>query len=199
MEVALQITKDPRQSISKAMEFAQKSLALDKSSGGTYSLLGWLFTVMRQHDKGISECERGVALEPSSAWAHYYLGSALRYAGKHEEAINIYKEAIRLNPIPPSIYYQGLSNSYYLARQYEEAITAGRKAVHIEPNNQIALAFLAAAYSLGGHEEYAHRLAKEVLSVNPQFSVDYCAKGMPYKNPHDTELMISGLLKAGLK
>jgi adenylate cyclase len=199
MEVPLGLTEDPRQSISKAMEFAQKSLALDKSSGGTYSLLGWLYTVMRQHDKGISECERGVALEPSSAWAHYYLGSALRYAGKHEEAINMYKEAIRLNPISPSIYYQGLSNSYCLARQHEEAITAGRKAVHIEPNNQIALAFLAAAYSLGGHEEDAHRLAKEVLRVNPKFSVDYWARGIPYKNPNDRELLVSGLRKAGLK
>jgi TolB-like protein/class 3 adenylate cyclase len=199
LEVPLGMTKDPRQSISKAMEFTQKSLALDKSSGGTHSLLGWLYTVMRRHDKGISECERGVALEPNSAWSHYYLGSALRYAGKHEEAILMYKDAIRLNPIPPSIYYQGLTNSYSLTGQHEGAITAGKKAIHLEPNNQIAHAFLAAAYSLGGREEESHLEAKEVLRINPKFSVNYLAKTIPYKNPDDRELIISGLLKAGLK
>jgi adenylate cyclase len=199
LEVPLGLTKDPRQSISKAMEFAQKSLALDKSSGSTHSLLGWLYTVMRRHDKGISECERGVALEPNSAWSHYFLGNALRYAGRHKEAIITYKDAIRLNPIPPSIYYQGLANSYCLTGQYEEAITAGKKAIHIEPNNQIAHAFLAVAFSLGGREEEAHLVAKEVLRINPKFSVDYWAKTIPYKNPGDRELIISSLLKAGLK
>jgi adenylate cyclase len=199
LEVPLRLTEDPRQSISKAMELAKKSLALDKSSGGVHSLLGYLYTMMRQHNKGISECERGVALEPNSAWAHYYLGTALRYAGRHEEAITMYKDAIRLNPIPPSIYHQGLINSYCLTGQYEDAITEGKKAIHLEPNNQIAHAFLAAAYSLGGWEEEARLEAKEVLRINPKFSVDYWAKTIPYKNPGDRELIISGLLKAGLR
>ena len=111
----------------------------------------------------------------------------------------MYNDAIRLNPIPPSIYYQGLANSYCLTGQYGKAITAGKKAIHIQPNNQIAHAFLAVAYSLGGREEDAQLVAKEVLRINPKFSVDYWAKTIPYKNPGDRELMISGLLKAGLK
>jgi adenylate cyclase len=199
LDVPLRLTKDPRQSISKAMEFAQMSLALDKSSGGVHSLLGFLYTMMRQHNKGISECERGVALEPNSAWAYYYLGTALRYAGRHEDAITMYKDAIRLNPIPPSIYHQGLMNSYSLIGQHEDAITEGKKAIYIEPNNQIAHAFLTAAYSLGGWEEEAHLEAKEVIRINPKFSVDYWAKTIPYKNSGDRELIISGLRKAGLR
>jgi adenylate cyclase len=199
MEVPLGFTKDPGQAISKAMKLARMSIALDPSSGGVHSILGFLYTMMRRYDEGISECERGVALEPSSAWAHYYLGTALRYAGRHEEAIAVYKDAIRLNPIPPSIFLQGLMNSYCLTAQHEDAITEGKKAIQLEPDNQIAHAFLAAAYSLGGWQEKAHLEAIEVMKINPQFSLDYWAKGIPYKNPGDTEAIIIGLRKAGLK
>jgi len=201
VEVPLGLTKDPRQSITRAMELVQKSLALDKykSSGMTHSLLGWLYTLMRQHDKGISECERGVSLEPNSAMAHLWLGLVLRYAGRHEEAITMYKEAIRLNPIPPAVYYHGLSITYCLTGQYEEAITAGKKAIRFEPNNMVSHAFLATSYSLGGLEEEALAEAKEVLRINPRFSVEQWAKTMPYKNEVDRELTINALRKAGLK
>ena len=161
--------------------------------------LGYLYTLMRQHDKGISECERGVALEPNSAGAYFFLNLALRYAGRAKEAITMCKEAIRLDPIPLSGYYQGLTNAYCLTGQYDEAITAGRKAVHIEPNNLIAHVFLAAAYSLHDREEEAHIEAGEVLRINPKFSVDHWEKTIPYRNKADKELIIGALRKAGLK
>jgi adenylate cyclase len=199
MEVPLRLTKNPRQSIARAMELTQKALALDESLASAHSLLGYLYTLMRQHDKGIQECERGVALEPNSALAHFFLNLALRYAGRAKEAITMCKEAIRLDPIPMSGYYQGLTNAYCLTGQYKEAITAGRKAVHIEPNNLIAHVFLAAAYSLHGREEEAHIEAGEVLRINPKFSVDHWEKTIPYRNKADKELIIGALRKAGLK
>ena len=113
--------------------------------------------------------------------------------------INASFTLIRLDPIPQSYYYQSLTNTYCLAGQYEEAITAGSKAVNIEPNNLIAHAFLAAAYSLGGLEEEARIQAKEVLRINPRFSVDQWAKTMPYKNEVDRDLTINALRNAGLK
>jgi len=198
-EVPLRLSKDPRQSIARAMELTQKALALDESLASAHSLLGYLYTLMRQHDKGIQECERGVALEPNSSSAHFFLNLALRYAGRAKEAITMCKEAIRLDPIPWSGYYQGLTNAYCLTGQYEEAITAGRKAVHIEPNNLIAHVFLAAAYSLHGREEEAHIEAGEVLRINPKFSVDHWEKTIPYRNKADKELIIGALRKAGLK
>jgi len=109
------------------------------------------------------------------------------------------KEAIRLDPIPVSYYYSGLTNAYCLAGQYEEAVAAGKKATSLEPNNLIAHAFLAAAYTLHGREEEARIEAAEVLRINPKFSIDHWAKTMPYKNEADRELIIGALRKAGLK
>ena len=201
MDLPLGLSKDPRQSIAKAMELLQKSVALDKpnSSGVAHSLLGWLYTLMGQHDKGISECERGVSLEPNSAMAYLWLGVVLRYAGRHKDSIKMYEEAIRLNPIPPVIYYHGLSLTYCLAGQYEEAITVGKKAIRLEPEGLVSHAFLAVAYSLSGREEEARIEAREVLRINPKFSVQSWGKTMPFRNQADLELVIGALRKAGLK
>jgi len=109
------------------------------------------------------------------------------------------KKAIRLNPFPPSWYYFGLTNAYSLTSQYEEAIIAGKKAIHIDPFNLVSRVFLAATYSLNGQEEEARVEAKEVLRINPHFSVDQCEKTIPYKNEEDRELIIEALRKVGLK
>jgi len=127
------------------------------------------------------------------------LGEVLRYAGRHEEAIAMCQKAIRLNPFPPSWYYFGLTNAYSLTGQYEEAIKAGKKAIHIDPNNMVSRVFLAAAYSLNGQEEEARIEAKEVLRINPHFSVDQWGKTIPYKIEEDRKLIIDALRKAGLK
>ncbi len=198
-EVPLGLSENPMQSYIKAMEMAQKALLLDESLASAYSLMGWILTLMGQHDKGIAECDRAISLEPNSALAHFFMSLVLRYAGRQEEAITMTKEAIRLDPMPQSTYYQSLTNSYCLMGHYDEAITAGKEAIRIEPNNLTARAFLAVAYSLKGREEEARSEAREVLRINPKFSADYWAKTMPYRNEKDKELIITALRKAGLK
>ena len=198
-EVVLGISENPRLSLRKAMELAQNAISLDNSLALPHGLMGWIYTLMLQHDKGIAECEQAVNLEPSSAISYFYLSLALRYAGRPKESITACKEAIRLDPIPVSLYYQSLTNAYCLTGQYEEAIAAGRKATSLGPNNLVAHAFLAVAYSLYGREEEARIEAAEVLRINPKFLVDSWARTIPYKNEADKELTIGALRKAGLK
>jgi len=199
IEVMLGLTDNPKQSIAQAFKILQNALALDQSSAYARSLLGWFHILMRQHDKGVAECKKAVTLEPNSSRAYFFLSLALRYAGKAEEAIIECKEAIRLDPIPPSNYYQGLTNSYCLTGQYKKAISAGKEAVRIDPNNMTARAFLAAAYSLAGLEEEALIEGGEVLRIAPKFLLEKWAITMPFKNKADLDLTIGALRKAGLK
>jgi adenylate cyclase len=198
LEVPLGLSKDPKKSIAEAMAFLKKALALDNSFAPAYSILGMLYTLIGQHDKGILESEKATGLDPNSAGAYYSFGEVLRYAGRHDEAIAMCKKAIRLNPFPPSWYYFGLTNAYTLTGQYEEAIAAGKKAIEIDPNNLVSHVFLAAAYSLHGLEEEALAEAKEVLRISPEFSVDHWEKTIPYRKEEDRKLIIGALRKAGL-
>jgi TolB-like protein/Flp pilus assembly protein TadD len=192
-EVILGLSEDPRVSLKKAMELTQKAIALDNSLSWPHALLGFLYTLTRQHDKGIAECEQAVNLEPNSAISYFYLSLALKYAGRPREAITMAKEAMRPNPIPTGFYYQNLTHLYCLTGQYEEAIKAGKEATRVAPNNFTVRAFLTVAYSLYGRQEEARIEATEVLRINPKFLVDSWAKTMPFKNEADKEMTIGAL------
>jgi len=192
-------SKSPRQSLARAIELTQKAIALDDSRPGAHSFLGFLYTNIRQYEKGIAECERAVALGPNHATAHLRLGLALRYAGRPEEAIAAYEKAIRLDPFPPSTAFYGLGLAYLFTGRCEEAITACKKAVHGRPDDLLSRIALTVAYGLCGREEEARATATEILRIDPKFSVDYFGKKLALKNQADKDRFIAALRKAGLK
>jgi len=197
-DVWFKTTKSPKQSLTRAIELAQKAIALDDSLAYSHGLLGWLYTMIRQHDKAIAECKRAVALDPSGAVSHSWLSMALRYAGRYEEAVQMSEKAIRLNPFPPVTYFRNLSMAYIGAGRYGEAIAAGKKAVTCQPDDFLSHAILSAAYSFAGREEEARSSAAEVLRIYPKYHLKYIAKILPYKNKGDLERFIGALRKAGL-
>jgi adenylate cyclase len=197
--VFLGASKSPKDSIAKAIELTKKALSLDDSSADAHSLLGVLYTVIRQHDKGVAEAERAVVLDPNYATAHQRLGWVLRCAGRPDEAISAIKKAIRLNPFPPAIYYHNLTLAFLYAGQCEKAIEACEKALHRETDNLFAHLSATVAYSMCGMEEEARETAAGLLRLNPKFNTKYYAKKLPYKNQTDTDRFIGALQKAGLK
>jgi TolB-like protein/Flp pilus assembly protein TadD len=199
LDVRLGISKSPRQSLATAATLYQKVIAMDPSEAVAHALLGMVYTMMRQHEKGLAEGEKAVALNPNAADAQCLLGIVLHFNGRHKDAIEVTKKAIRLNPFPPNWYLFSLGHAYCHAGMYEEAIAACKKALRIEPENLIAHQRLAISYSLSGREEEARAEAAEVLRINPKFSLQYWAKIQPYKNQADIELWVNGLRKAGLK
>jgi adenylate cyclase len=198
MEVWFRTTKSPKQSLKRAVELTQKALTLDDSYAGAHGFLGFLYTMLRKHDKAIMEAQKGVALDPNGSQSYYYLGFSLRYAGRFAEAVQAIEKAIRLNPFPPLLYFRSACMAYIGAGRYEEAIAAAKKAVTLSPDDFLAHISLSAAYSLAGREEEARSTAEEVLRINPKFSLDYQAKILPFKNKRDLEQFVDALSKAGL-
>jgi len=198
LDLFLGTSKSPKDSIAKAIELTQKALALDDSLAVARSRLGFLYTLIRQHEKGVAEAEQAVALNPNAAGAHDYLGFALRFAGRPGEAIPVIKKAIRLNPFPPAAAYYNLGMAYLYTGQCEEAIAACEKALQGGKDNLLAHITATAAYSMCGREAEAQATAADVLRINPKFSCKYFAKRLPYKNQADLDRYISALRSAGL-
>ncbi|MDD1766795.1 MAG: hypothetical protein LUQ00_02635, partial [Candidatus Methanomethyliaceae archaeon] len=63
MDYWLGSTKSPQESIEKAIELAQKSLALDDTLARPHGLLSHLYSTKREHEKAIAEGERAVAMQ----------------------------------------------------------------------------------------------------------------------------------------
>jgi adenylate cyclase len=191
--------KSPRESIKKAIELSQKSLAVDDSRAESHALLGYLYSMRKEWDKAIAEGERGVALNPSGADVKYWYAATLTFAGRSEEAILLFEKAIRLNPFGPSRYFLSYGHALRYVGRFEEAVSAYKKALQCEPNNFFAHLSLAATYNMMGLEKEAQAEASEVLRLKPKFSLDYLAKVSGYKDRTETEKIITALRKAGLK
>jgi adenylate cyclase len=198
MDVWLGASKSPKQSLAKAMELLQKAIVLDDTFAEAHGLLGFLYSMTRQHDKAVAKAEQAVALNPNSAECHYRLGKILTFAGRWKESIPEYERAIRLNPIPPNKYLFSIGLAYGWTGQYEKAITWCKKAVHQKPNSYLAHFMLTVVYSLSGRDEEARAEAAEVLRIQPKFSLEKQKKKATYKKETDMEKLFGALRKAGL-
>ena len=186
-------------SLSRAIELAQKTISLNDLDSNAHGLLGAAYRLKGNHDKAIAEGKRAVELDPNSADAHVWLGIALNYADRAEEAIPLFEKAIRLNPFAHTWYFLHLGHSYRLLGRYDEAIAVYQKAIQLSPKNLIAHLGLTCSYSLSGSDEKARAHAAEVLRISPDFSLDRFAEKLPFKNQAQKERYINALRKAGLK
>ena len=198
LDMRLGLSKDPKQSLIESARLYQKALAMDPSAGDFRVFLGFVFTIMRQYEKGMAEAEEGIAINPNMATSQCYYGLILIFNGRHKEAIEAIKKAIRLNPLPPDFYWHVLGQAYCHVGMYEEAIAACKEALRRYPDSLFVHFRLAQAYALTGRENEARTEVEEVLRINPRYSVEYFRNSTPYKNPADMELMVNALLKAGL-
>jgi adenylate cyclase len=187
-------TKSPQETLEKAIELAQKGLAIDDSIPQGHSLLARVYLSKGEHDKAIAECERALALYPSGILVLQFYGVTLSVIGRPEEAIPYFQKAIRLSPFGPSNLYRDYSIALMGTGRFEEAVQALKKSIQLYPDDFMAHVFLAATFSMMGHEKEARAEAAEVLRINPKFSLDSMAKRMRLLDKY-----MEALHKAGLK
>jgi TolB-like protein/class 3 adenylate cyclase/Flp pilus assembly protein TadD len=194
----LGMSKNTRETLKLAIGLKRKAIELDDSLALAHATLGYWLMMARQHDKGIAEAERAIALEPSSADVVHVYAAILTFTGRREEAIPLFEEALRLNPKPPNSYLRHYGVALRDSGQYEEAISQAQKAIGKEPNDLIAYIVLCSTYSLAGREEEARAAAKELLRINPKFSVARMQKVSPHRDRAVAKRFCDGLRKAGL-
>ena len=198
LTIVLGMSKNPRESLKRAIELFRKAIELDDSLAAAHCALGFWSLYTRQYDTAIAEGKRALELEPNSADVIIGYAAILTFLGEPEEAIPLYKEALRLNPKPPSLYLRFLGIAFRDSGQYEKAIVQAKKAVEQEPNDLVANVVLTSALSLAGHTEEARAAAKEILRLNPKFSVARWQKRSPHKDRAVVKRYCDGLRKTGL-
>jgi len=198
-DVYIRTTKSPRESLERAAVLTKKAIALDNSNAHAYSLLAEIYVMFRQYDKAVAAVEHAFALEPNSPQILYRYGRVLWSVGRWEEGLPYYEEAMRLNPIPPNILLRFYGAQLRELERYDEAIAVLKRAVEQEPErNMWTYLMLAVTYSLAGRENDARETAKEVLRINPKFSVKFMERIITFKDPEHTKRITTAMRKAGL-
>jgi TolB-like protein/DNA-binding winged helix-turn-helix (wHTH) protein/Tfp pilus assembly protein PilF len=187
---------DP-QILERALEAAQRAVALNGSSPVTLSYLSLAYLSKKQYEQATAEAERMLALKLPAADVCGCAASALSLLGRSEEALELIGQALR----PPGLRWYLLSflgQVYYLAGKPEEAITPLKQYLARYPNILGAHLNLAAVYSELGKETEARAEVAEVLRLNPTFSLEVHKERAPIKDPAALERHLAALRKAGL-
>ena len=169
-------THTPAESIAEAEDLAQKAISIHGVTTNENALLAGVHVLKRDFDQALACGEKAVEQCPNCAGAQQLLGSALRYKGQYKSAILRIKKAIQLEPIKNITYLGNLAWCYLYSGQYEQAIANWNEILAHNKDSLYAYMGLTAAYWWSGSEDQARIAARQVLRVNPQFSVGYYEK-----------------------
>ncbi len=188
--------RSPEESTNQGIALAKKAIALDDNPGA-HAILGLLYVNKGDYDKALEEGEQAASRDPSFLVPY---GSVLMHASRHAEAIATFQKVLRLNPInPPSMCLSNLAYSYRLMGKYDEAINICKRLLQAQPDHFIGNLRLTATYSEMGRMEDARAQAREVLRINPKFTLERFSKTIRFKNAADVERTVDALRKAGLQ
>jgi adenylate cyclase len=190
-------TEAPAESWKMAFELGQKAQALDERAA--HGLLGSLYHLNRQHEKAVAEARRYVEVFPHSADAQFHLGRFLADADRPEEGIPLLERALRLDPYAHGIFFSNLGAAYWMAGEYQKAVSIGKTGSKRHPDEIFIHLTLAISHIELGHVEEARNSAAEVLRINPGLSLEWLERMLPWMNRAKVDRVIADLGKAGLK
>jgi tetratricopeptide (TPR) repeat protein len=152
-----------------------------------------------QLEEAVSAFKKAIQLAPDNLSYHAELAFTYVIVGREDEAIPVLQKTVRLNPKAPAITFHYLGVALRMAGRFEEAVSASKKAIQLDPHLIFAHIGLGTTYSLMGRDKEARAEAEEVLRINPKFSLDHFAKTLPYKDKSENDKVVNALRKAGLK
>jgi len=176
----------------------QVALSLTDNLDIIYSLLGFLNLYKRQFVEAKKAGERSIELNPNGAEVHALFGFILSFIDETKQAIRLLERALRLDPIPRSHFYFFLGIAYRNDEQYENSIEICKKAIKLEPRTLPSYFTMVCSLSCLNRNKEAQKYARDILQLDPNFSLNYHRNTIPFRDPQKTETLINALRKAGL-
>jgi tetratricopeptide (TPR) repeat protein len=192
------------ETMAKAVPLAERSalaaIHADSEDPWAHCALAIVYLFNRRFDDCLAEFELALRLNPNFSTARGYYGVALAYCGRWQEGDRAAKHALRLSPRDPfaAIYCGVAGYSQFVGRNYEEAIRLSREALRQRADFVGAHRVLTAAAALAGHDDVARAALTELRRVQPNISLQWIAKEMPFQHEEDRESYVEGFRRAGL-
>src|SRR5262245_16053302 len=183
--------------VDRAHELALKAVQLDPNLPRARGMLAVVLVWKRQHQAAVAEFERAVANNPN--FANWNYAWVLLFAVETVKAIEVCKACMRLDPFYSSSVPTCLALGYYIVRKYADALSLIRESTSRSPNFRTPHLVAAATYAQLGQLQEAQLEAREVLRIEPSFTIGVTGKCfMVFKDTADADHLFEGLRKAGL-
>lgn len=190
---------DPQFERKEAVRLMRLALRLDDQNPDTLATAASISALLvGDCEAEIEMADRAVALNPNSYYAWSSRGWVYKIAGQPEEAIRSFERAMRMSPVDPQQFtaLTGMGFALIELRRFDEAISAGKKALRQNSSYPGPYRCLASAFAHLGRDAEAREAAAGVLELDPAFTISvWSARSHLSKN---ATLMIEGFRKAGL-
>jgi tetratricopeptide (TPR) repeat protein/tRNA A-37 threonylcarbamoyl transferase component Bud32 len=114
--------------------YFQAALVIRPRSSFAHLDLGTVLLNLRQLDEAVGHFEKAVQFDPNFKVAYMYLGNTLTDLGRLDEAVAVYRKAMATLPDKrPLSLHAELGNALRLQKKLDEALSACRKGVELNP------------------------------------------------------------------
>jgi TolB-like protein/class 3 adenylate cyclase len=188
--------EEPETSRSKASDLARRALEVGENDPGILANAAWVLARFGE-DIGamIGLVDRGLTLNPSFAHGWYLSGVLRLWAGQPDIAIEHVETSLRLSPRElMGTPLQVMGAAYLFKRRFDEA--AAKLLLSIQDHARFPHSYrlLAACYAQMGRLDEAREIVAKLRTITALV----VPSDLPYRNPEDRELFLSGLrLAAG--
>ena len=183
--------------LEQALALARKACEADEFDAIAHNALAIALAWLRRLEEAETAGRRAIELDPNLAQAHGGLGNVLHFGGRHAQAIESFERALRLDP-QFHVWMHALGRAQFALERYEEAeATFKRRLIHM-PRSDVTRAYLASLYGHTGRHDDARRIWRELMEINPKYTVEHTLRVLPYRDRAPLEHFVEGLRKAGL-
>ena len=180
-----------------ALALARRACEVDAFEAVSHHALAVALMWLQSLDEAERAARRAIELDPNSSQSHGTLGNVLHFSGRHEQAIESLERALRLDP-EFNLWMHALGRVLFALGRYNEAeATFKRRLIHM-PASDVTRAYLASLYGQTDRQDEARRVWRELMVINPRYTIEHTLRVLPYRNPAPLEQFVEGLRKAGL-
>ncbi|HJT13218.1 MAG TPA: adenylate/guanylate cyclase domain-containing protein [Dongiaceae bacterium] len=182
--------------LDRAFALAQKAVAIDPNDPSSQVAVARLHQTRGAWSRAEYHYGKARELNPNSALLMAGFGDLNITLGEPEKALGYFREARALDPFfEPSWLWPITGLAHFMARQYEEAITAMERSN--EPPYWAHL-YMAASHAMLGNIERARHHAGETLRLKPDFTIRRAIERQPLRRDSDRAHVLEAFHKAGL-
>ncbi len=189
--------------VDEASRLAGRALAAGPDNSTCLASAAITYGVLsNRFDEALELANRALMVHPNSLFVRNKAAAVYAVCGESDKSIAQCEAACRMNPLDSKKAatgtYSVLSAALYLARRYEEAIRAGRRALAFTPTTNTARKFVAMSLAQLGRADEARAEIAELIKRQPDASLALFRQH-GFRHKWMGELHMEGLRKAGLR
>ena len=159
------------QSLQQAERSALRAIELDEAEPWGYQALGYFYQFQGEIEQAIAMWEKAYVLNPNDFFTMNGLGYDMAYTGDPQKGLLMMEEAMRVNPYHGEGQLRSLSQVYFLAGRYQDAIDTLQKITR--RHRPSFWLYLAASYAQLDRMKDAKAAIAQALKWEPELSLNH--------------------------